>query len=105
MERQVGETVKRERARRIQDAQADILATRNTGMEGEEIEVLVEETRGRGRAVGRHRGQAPEVDGNVLLSGYRGVSGRFCRARVTGAKEWDLLAKLVDSDSAPGILT
>ena len=105
MKRQVGETVKRERARRIQDAQADILAARNAGMAGEEVEVLVEETGGRSRAVGRHRGQAPEVDGNVLLSGYRGLPGRFCRARVTGAREWDLIAKPVDSESAPGILT
>ncbi len=105
MARQVGETVKRERALRIQDAQADILAARTAGMKGEEIEVLVEEKRGRSRAVGRHRGQAPEVDGNVILSGYRGLPGRFLRARVTGAREWDLLAKPVDSDPAPGILT
>jgi ribosomal protein S12 methylthiotransferase len=104
MARQVSEAVKQERARRIRDAQADILAARNAGMAGEEIEVLVEETRGRGRVVGRHRGQAPEVDGNVLLSGYRG-QGRFCRAKVTGAREWDLLAKRVDSGSTPSILT
>ena len=104
MARQVGEAVKQERARRIRDAQADILAARNAGMAGEEIEVLVEETRGRGRVVGRHRGQAPEVDGNVLLSGYGG-QGRFCWARVTGAREWDLLAKRVDSDLTPSILT
>lgn len=95
MARQVGEAVKRERARRIQDAAADILAARNAGMTGEEIEVLVEEARAKGRAVGRHRGQAPEVDGSVLLTGYRGKPGRFCRARVTGAREWDLLAKAV----------
>lgn len=105
MARQVGEAVKRERARRIQDVQADILALRNTGMAGQEIEVLVEETRGRGRAIGRHRGQAPEVDGNVILSGYQGPPGRFLRARVTGAREWDLLAKPVDSGNPPGILT
>jgi len=104
MARQVSEAVKQERARRIRDAQADILAARNAGMAGKEIEVLVEETRGRGRVVGRHRGQAPEVDGNVLLSGYRG-QGRFCRAKVTGAREWDLLAKRVDSGSPPSILT
>jgi ribosomal protein S12 methylthiotransferase len=105
MGRQVGEAVKRERARRIRDAQADILAARNAGMAGEKIEVLVEETRGRDRAVGRHRGQAPEVDGSVLLSGYRGLPGRICRARVVGAREWDLLAKAVDTGESPGILT
>ena len=105
MERQVGEAVKRERARRVQDAQIEILSARNAGMVGEEVEVLVEETRGRGRATGRHRGQAPEVDGNVLLSGYGGPPGRFSRARVTGARAWDLLAKSVDTGTSPGILT
>ena len=98
-------SVKRERERRIRDAQADILAARNAGMVGKEIEVLVEKTRGRNRAVGRHRGQAPEVDGNVILSGPGWVPGRFDRARVTGAREWDLLAKAVDTGSPPSILT
>lgn len=96
MRPQVSEAVKRERARKVQDAQADILAARNAAMAGREIEVLVEDVPRRGRALGRHAGQAPEVDGNVLLSGYRGPAGRFLRARVTGAREWDLLAAAVD---------
>jgi len=105
MRPQVPEAVRRERARRIQDAQADILAARNAAMAGGEIEVLVEKTLSGGRATGRHRGQAPEVDGGVFLSGYHGPAGRFCRARVTGAREWDLFAKPVDRRSTPVILT
>ncbi len=92
MRRQVPEAVKRDRVRKVQDAQADIAAARNAAMAGREIEVLVEEAPARGRARGRHAGQAPEVDGNVLLAGYRGSPGRFVRARVTGAREWDVLA-------------
>ncbi len=99
MRPQVSEAVKRERARKVQDAQADILAARNAAMAGREIEVLVEEAPARGRALGRHAGQAPEVDGNVLLSGYGGAAGRFLRARVTGAREWDLLAAAMDGPS------
>ncbi len=99
------EAARRERARRVQDAQADILAARNAAMIGEEVEVLVEKTLARGRAVGRHRGQAPEVDGNVYLTGYTGSKGRFCRARITGAREWDLFAKPVDTGTTPSILT
>lgn len=105
MRSQVPERVKQDRVRKIREAQAEILAARNRAMKGEPIEVLVEEMSGRGRATGRHRGQAPEVDGNVILSGYRGVSGRMCRARVTGVRECDLLAKPVDSGSSAGILT
>ncbi|MBF8259515.1 MAG: ribosomal protein S12 methylthiotransferase [Actinobacteria bacterium] len=110
MTRQVPDRLKRERAQRIQDVQADILAARNTAMAGEEVEVLVEKTFARGRAVGRHKGQAPEVDGNVVLSGYASRAGRFCRARITGAREWDLFAKTVpakpvDTGASAGILT
>jgi ribosomal protein S12 methylthiotransferase len=105
MRPRIPEAERHERARRVQDAQADILAARNAAMIGEEVEVLVEKTLARGRAVGRHRGQAPEVDGNVYLTGYTGSEGRFCRARITGAREWDLFAKPVDTGATPGILT
>ncbi len=105
MRGQVPENLKRERARRVQDLQADILAAGNAARKGTEVEVLVEKALPGGRSVGRHRGQAPEVDGNVLLSGYAGRAGAFCRARITGAREWDLLAKPVDTGASPGILT
>ncbi|NJD61883.1 MAG: 30S ribosomal protein S12 methylthiotransferase RimO [Deltaproteobacteria bacterium] len=105
MRSQVPEAVRRERARRVQDVQADILAARNAARVGEELEVLVEKTFARGRALGRHRGQAPEVDGTVQLAGYAGPAGRIVRARITGTREWDLFAKPVDSRATPGILT
>jgi len=95
MPSQVPERVKEERARRVRDAQADILSARNAALAGEILEVLVEKTAGRGRATGRHRGQAPEVDGSVLLSGFDGKAGEIRRARVTGAREWDLRAACV----------
>jgi ribosomal protein S12 methylthiotransferase len=92
MRPQVPQRRRNERARRIQEVQAEILAARNEGMVGRELLVLVEETRARGTAVGRHAGQAPEVDGNVVVSGYAGPPGRFVRVRVTGRRECDLLA-------------
>ncbi len=100
----VPEAVRRERARRVQDVQADILAARNAAMVGSGIEVLVEKILGRGRAAGRHRGQAPEVDGEVNLAGYTGPAARFCRAQVTGSREWDLFAKPIDTGETPSIL-
>ncbi len=92
MPSQVPERTKEERARRVRDAQADLLAARNASRIGQTLDVLVEKTGPRGKAVGRHRGQAPEVDGSVILSGFDGKPGSIVRARVTGAKEWDLRA-------------
>ena len=94
MKPQVSEAVRQERLRIVQDAQADILAARNRALVGSEVELLVEEVPTRGAAVCRHRGQASEVDGNVLLSGFRGTVGEIVRARVTSSREWDLRARL-----------
>jgi ribosomal protein S12 methylthiotransferase len=97
----VGEKVKMERMRLVQEAQADILAARNRKLVGSRVEVLVEERPSRGPAVGRHRGQAPEVDGSVLLSGFRGEPGEVVEAVVTEAREWDLAAR-ADGGAVPG---
>ena len=94
MPRQVAKASASMRAQMIRDAQADILAARNASMKGETVEVLVEKTFRSGGARGRHRGQAPDVDGAVRLAGFSGEPGVICRARVTGAKEWDIRAKI-----------
>lgn len=98
MKPQVSEAVRQERLRLVQDAQADILAARNRALVGSELELLVEEVPKRGAAVCRHRGQAPEVDGNVLLSGFRGAVGDIVRARVASSREWDLRARIAQPE-------
>lgn len=97
MPSQVPERRKEERARRVRDVQVDLLAARNASLVGERLDVLVEKTGPAGKAAGRHRGQAPEVDGSVILSGFDGKAGSIVRARVTGAREWDLRAVVVRS--------
>jgi ribosomal protein S12 methylthiotransferase len=92
MPSQVPDRRKEERADRVRSVQADILAARNASLVGRTLDVLVEQTGPRGRGIGRHRGQAPEVDGSVRLSGCAAGPGSIVRARVTGAREWDLAA-------------
>jgi ribosomal protein S12 methylthiotransferase len=100
MPSQVPERTKEERARRVRDAQADLLSARNASRIGQTLDVLVEKAGARGKAVGRHRGQAPEVDGSMVLSGFDGKPGSIVRARVTGAREWDLRGVVVRSGSS-----
>jgi len=97
MPSQVPERRKEDRARQVRDAQADLLAARNASLVGESLDVLVETAGPAGKAAGRHRGQAPEVDGSVILSGFGGKPGSIVRARVTGAREWDLRAVVARS--------
>lgn len=122
---QVPERVCQERAGILREEAERLLSARNASLVGTTVEVLVEEVPRRGRAAGRHEGQAPEVDGAVLVEGYSGPPGRFVAARVTAARGADLLAsarqagrpppgperpgkrrgKPIDTGSAPSILT
>ena len=48
--------------------------------------------------MGRHAGQAPEIDGCVYLSGGSALPGEFRRVRITQASDYDLVGEL-DEDS------
>jgi ribosomal protein S12 methylthiotransferase len=64
---------------------------------GQELEVMVEGVSDESEFLlqGRHRGQAPEVDGVVLLTNDTAEVGDIRRARVTQAADYDLVAKLL----------
>jgi len=46
--------------------------------------------------VGRHPGQAPDIDGSVYLSGDVGAPGRIVRGRVSAASDYDLVAEIIE---------
>lgn len=54
--------------------------------------------------VGRHRGQAPEIDGVVFLSGGECRPGTFVDVRVTQATDYDLLGAVLETEDANGEL-
>src|SRR5207247_51292 len=82
-----GAAIRRRRAR-VVTVQARVAARRAAAQVGQEVEVLVEEARGR-TLVGRTRTQAPEIDGVVRLVG-EAAPGTIVRAVVTGADTYDL---------------
>jgi ribosomal protein S12 methylthiotransferase len=94
---QVPARVMRARRARMMEAQAEVSRSRNRVMIGREMEVMVENYAPGERAAlrGRLAGQAPEIDGMVLL---RGVAdpGDFVRARIEKAFTYDLHARVVD---------
>lgn len=93
MPHQVEETIKKERWNQLMRIQRDITAQKLRSWVGREIEVLVESGRGEdGNSRGRTRGQAPEVDGVVLLKGDF-QPGRLVRARVIRSNDYDLVAE------------
>jgi ribosomal protein S12 methylthiotransferase len=92
-------------ARRVEDLADladELMAQRAEERVGESVEVLIEESWGRGGAGGRAEHQAPEVDGTTqVLAGGRVAAGDMVRARVTGAEGADLVAEMIDVVDAP----
>ena len=95
---QVPARVMRARRARLMEAQAEVSLSANRRMVGREVEVVVEsEAPGApARLRGRWAGQAPEIDGMVLLRGAA-EPGEFVRARVEQAYTYDLHARVVDA--------
>lgn len=91
------------RWRKLMALQRKISRAKNRALVGSEIEVLVEGPSEEHELVmaGRHAGQAPEIDGQVYLSGGEVHAGQVWRAKVTQASDYDLVADVLDEASGP----
>lgn len=87
--------VKRARKDRLMRLQQQISLHRNRRWVGREMEVLVEEVRA-GGVLGRSFRDAPEIDGQVLVSGACVQPGQFIRVKITDAKPYDLMGQSVE---------
>jgi ribosomal protein S12 methylthiotransferase len=84
------------RARELMRAQRAVSKRRLKRLIGRELEVLVEGESDESELllVGRHAGQAPEVDGRVHLINGTAQAGELRRVRVTHAADYDLVGDL-----------
>jgi ribosomal protein S12 methylthiotransferase len=87
------------RRRRLLRIQREISKRKMKAMRGQELDVLVEGASDESEYVlmGRHEGQAPEIDGQVYLTieDHEARPGTFVRARVTNSAEYDLAAEVI----------
>ena len=90
-------------ARRVEelaDLADELMTQRAADRAGEVVEVLIEESPGRGRYLGRAPHQAPEVDGTTLVrSSQRLAVGSLARAVITGSDGVDLVADAASPDT------
>ncbi len=94
------------RNRKLMSLQRKIARARNRARIGQTFEVLVEGTSDEHEFVmkGRHAGQAPDVDGQVFLSGAEVQPGDFRRVLISQASDYDLVGEVVEDDAAlPGL--
>ncbi|OUM96914.1 MAG: ribosomal protein S12 methylthiotransferase RimO [Thermobacillus sp. ZCTH02-B1] len=88
---QVPEDVKEYRAAVLMEVQREVSKQASAKRIGQVIDVLVERYDGRSDVyVGRSQYDAPEIDGEVFITGCRPEIGTIQRVRITHAYEYDL---------------
>ncbi len=94
----VPDKTKRARAKKLMALQRPISRRKAKEMIGREVEVLVEGASDESDFLleGRWWGQAPEIDGKVVLANGTAQVGEIRKALITGAAEHDLVADLAD---------
>ncbi len=98
LEGKVPERTAASRHRKLMTIQRKISQRKSRALIGRELEVLVEGVSDEHEYVlmGRHRGQAPDIDGQVYLSGGEARPGEIRRVRITQASDYDLVGELLD---------
>ncbi len=90
----VPEELKEERLERFMEVQAQISADRLQDKVGRRLRVLVDEVTGDGLALARSAGEAPEIDGVVVVEDGAALPvGEFAEVRVSAADAHDLYAR------------
>jgi ribosomal protein S12 methylthiotransferase len=98
MDGKVPEKIAAARYRKLMAAQRPISHAKNEKLVGQTLEVIVEGTSDEHEYVlmGRHAGQAPEIDGQVYLSGGEATPGTLRRVQITQASDYDLVGELLE---------
>ncbi|WP_394820985.1 30S ribosomal protein S12 methylthiotransferase RimO [Pendulispora albinea] len=86
------------RYRKLMALQRRIARAANRTRIGQELDILVEGPSEEHEFVmaGRHAGQAPEIDGQVYLSGAEVLPGQIRRVRISQASDYDLVGDVID---------
>ncbi len=103
LDAKVPERITAVRAKTLMSVQRRISRARNRALVGRTLEVLVEGPSEESELVmvGRHAGQAPEIDGCVYLSGGPVYPGKLVKAEVTRATDYDLVADVGELEDTP----
>jgi len=97
-EDKVSARVAANRYRKLMSLQRRIARKANRARVGQELDILVEGPSEEHEFVmaGRHAGQAPEIDGQVYLSGAEVHPGQIRRVRIGQASDYDLVGDVID---------
>jgi len=90
------------RAKKLMSLQRKISRSKNRALVGKRLRVLVEGPSEESELVlvGRHQGQAPEIDGSVFLSGGECAPGSLVEVVISQATDYDLLGDVDENVAA-----
>lgn len=93
---QIPMRIKKERLKELMLTQQSISEEINSSYVGKVIEVLIDEIKlGKAKiAIGRTKGDAPEIDGKVVVKTDKAQVGKFVKVKVTEASEYDLVGEI-----------
>jgi ribosomal protein S12 methylthiotransferase len=98
---QIAEEVKEERWNRLMQIQKKQVQKINKKMVGKTLDVVIEGYHPETKLlmVGRHRGQCPDIDGQVIINDARGVTGfgQIYKVKITDVADYDLIGSVVDN--------
>lgn len=96
---QVSEDLKEERFHELMTLQKKISLKKNKRLIGSTVKVLFEGVSKESDMLfsGRTAGQAPDIDGVVLINEGQAKVGEFCQVTITEAHSYDLLGKVVSN--------
>lgn len=94
---QVDEELKNERRQEIMEIQQAISHRKNQSYIGKTMRAIYEGPSEQSKFLGsaRHQGQAPEIDGEILIRDGSAQVGAFCNVRIVDALEYDLIGEIV----------
>jgi len=88
---QIDEDVKEYRASRLMEVQREVAKEANSRFIGKTLDVLIERYDGRNDVyIGRSQYDAPEIDGEVFITGCKPEIGQIQKVKITHSLEFDL---------------
>jgi ribosomal protein S12 methylthiotransferase len=101
----IPERTKQARKRKVLEVQQRISRAKNRALVGRTLDVLVEGTHAESDQIyrGRHAGQAPEVDGDVLIVGGEPKVGTIQPVRITEGHAYDLVGEIEEGGAEAAI--
>ena len=93
----VSEEVKEERYHRLMEAQLEIVKRKNQERvkRRDQLHVVIEGMQN-GKIVGRHAGQCPDIDGQVIIEGSPDVvAGERYFVEIQGFENYDLIGRVI----------